>query len=591
MEDVNYRRIKERMKSRSLDLWGVENPNLMDPVIELLFDVFSYELSKIYQDVKLSDSKLLERLSKILVRENWSLPMPAHALLHTQPSESIMEIDEKSGYYLQKVTQSGVLDVIFTPLAKQKLVNARVYCAAFNKQLVFYSDNSEPQLTLKSYTENKLPDYNMWIGIEVEKHLLNRLEEIPLCILLHDSGLIPFIKLARAYDSNGQELELLQKVAEEDKVLEHYYTSVYHYYREFLYTLRLKEGKRNMQDLIGQVGEFFDHAEMEEFNKELYWIKLEFPVAFVKDELEKVEPSINTYPVVNRRPAYKQHSVTRNGKIVSLNTREKEYFLNIKSLIDDKGSEYKSALQNSIDRPDCSYSLYTGVIEQFDERNAKAVLNQVIQTVREEGSSFSAVGYDIINAHLEDLKDRLDLLEQKVNYRFKNVNDDSDRLYLLTIPFSNSEQLECNYWNTLAEMANGIEKTTVLSQYQSGGIKAESIILKTDSTGGMLRRTTQNQVNNLRFGLLSKDRIVSNEDIKGHIKTIMGENVQSVKIESGVSISTNPKQGLIRTINVNIQTAKAKFMNDEDKHRMAHSIQLELQNKSVHNTPYKVNIY
>ena len=64
MVNNDYKKIKERMKMRSMQLWGIENTQKVDPVVEMFLDVFSYELSKVHQEVKVSDAKLLERISK-----------------------------------------------------------------------------------------------------------------------------------------------------------------------------------------------------------------------------------------------------------------------------------------------------------------------------------------------------------------------------------------------------------------------------------------------------------------------------------------------------------------------------------------------
>jgi len=589
MVDINYNKIKDRMKMRSMELWGIEQNKTIDPVIDLFIDVFSYELSRIYQEVKISDAKLLERISKILVNQNWSLPLPAHALLKVQPLEEIGKVDTNTQLYFQKIAKGGeeYLDFFFTPLKKQKLIKAKIYCTAIEQSITINGIKKTDNLTVKTYKDETIPDYTIWVGIELATSLLEKLDEIPISILLNDSDLNPYLKMVKVSDYDGNELELNQ---EEDKAekKEHYYTSINRYYQDYLYTLNLTGSSKKKHSLTERCKTVFNEAGLEEYNTDLFWLQISFPVAFEKRELEKIEISLNTFPIVNRKLSYKQHNIKKNGKIVSLPSSDNEHFLNMESLVDNRGDIYNNALQNDLNNLEGSFSIYSGDLQQFDERNAKSILNQVMQTVREEGSSFSSVGYDLLNVYLEDLNSKLDDLEQKVNYKYKDVSDNSEKLYLLTIPYKTTDICECTYWTTNAHLANGIGKDSLLSPYQTIGLEAESILLCTGTVGGMLKNGKNEKINNLRYGLIAKDRIVSNEDVKEFVSITIGSSLKKVTVKSGVGISPERKQGLIRTIAIDV-TLRGE-LNNENKNKLGHFLQLELENRSVHSTPYQVKI-
>ena len=321
----------------------------------------------------------------------------------------------------------------------------------------------------------------------------------------------------------------------------------------------------------------------------MFWIKINFPVVFNPKELEKLSISLNTFPVVNRRLQYKQHSLERNGKIASLQTIN-ELFLNIESVVDNAGRQYLNTLTNDINNIKGSYSLYFGELEQFDERNAKAVLERVIQMVREEGSSFSAVGYDLLNAYLDELNERLNVLERKVNVGYKNVSNNNDRQYLLVIPHNDASHLECQFWTTDADAANGITQDTLIGQFQSNDFKGSSIRLQTDTVGGNVKNNAKEKISNMRYGLLSRDRIVSKEDVKEFVKKSIGKNVEAVRVKPGVGISNSPKGGLIRTTQVEITLTDSAKLTSENKQRLSNALVQELEQKSVQNLPYSVLI-
>ncbi|MBL4746744.1 MAG: hypothetical protein JKY08_10295 [Flavobacteriaceae bacterium] len=590
MIDDNYRKIKERMRNRSMELWEVSDPRALDPLIDLMLDVFSYELSKVYQDVKISDSKLLERISKILVNEKWSLPLPSHALLKAMPSERMDIVGRTTHFYLQKAVKTERLyDVFFTPLNNHTIIDAHVYCTCLDEKIVLNDEYGETKIELQAVNEQKVGEYNLWLGISIKPSLLKKLETLPICILLNGSLLDSYIKMIDIFDESGNKLALTPRENTAEKE-EHYFESVHTYYKNYLYDIDISNSSKKQQTLINRVGDTFDAEELVAHDTDLFWLRLSFPVAFTKEELGKIAISLNTFPIVNRKLSDKQHSLKKNGKIVSISPLSTECFLNIEYLIDDKGEEFQSVLKNNIDDLEGSYSLFFGDVEQFDERNAKSVLNKVIQTVREEGSSFSAVGYDLLNAYLEDLNKKLDELQQKVDYGYKGIKGGGEKVYLLSIPYETSDVFECSYWVSDLNMVNGIEKGTLLSEYKSGGLVANSIILQTESIGGVIRKGEKEKIRSLRYGLISKDRIVSNEDIKSFIKMTVGKIIQTVDIKPGVGLSTNRKQGLVRTVDVFIKISSEGKLDEDNKKRLSHFLQMMLQNKSVQTIPYNVNI-
>lgn len=587
MIDNTYTTLKERMKKRSMEFWGIENPQNIDPIIEMLLDVFSYEISKLHQEVKVSDAKLLERIATILLNENWSLPTPAHALLSVQPEEPIAELEKTTQLFFQKMNKGILNEIFFTPIKNQHLIQAKIHCTAWGHQIHLNTEEA-PKPIIRTYEETKIPDYTLWVGIDIDELLLQKINKIPLSLLLKDARLAPYLNMCTVQDYEGNTLNLHQEQEDKNTNKEHYYTAVQRYYQDYLYTVDLSNSTKKKHTVTQRCNAIFDAQELEAHNTALFWLQLSFPVAFTEKELENITIATNTFPIVNRKRLYKQHDIKRNGKIISLHAHENEYFLNVASLIDNEGKQYNSALKNDIENMAGSFSLYFGDIEQFDKRNAKSILSNVIQTIREEGSSFSAVGYDVLNAYLEDLNDLLDTLERKVNLSYRYVHNTNEKVYLQTIPYKTSTSYECSYWTTKAEVANAIPKGTLLNQYKTIGLQPDSIQLQTDTVAGRAKKGAKEKISSFRYGLLAKDRIVSNEDIKEFIHTTLGNGVKSATITSGVGMAIHKKQGLVRTINV--QIVLNENLSHENKKRLAHFVQLELEHRSVHNTPYRVNI-
>ena len=195
-----------------------------------------------------------------------------------------------------------------------------------------------------------------------------------------------------------------------------------------------------------------------------------------------------------------------------------------------------------------------------------------------------------MNAHLEDLSTKLDVLEKKVNVSYKNMIGTLEKQYLITEPFENTTFYECEFWKTNGSLANGILEHTPFNQYQSIEVQSHFISLQTETVGGIIRTTTKEKINSLRSGIITRERIVSKEDIKAFVKGMIGTTIDSVEVRSGVMVSPKRKEGLVRTSHVTIELSSKYAMNSENKKRMAQFIQSELEHRSVQSIPYQVQI-
>lgn len=91
-----------------------------------------------------------------------------------------------------------------------------------------------------------------------------------------------------------------------------------------------------------------------------------------------------------------------------------------------------------------------------------------------------------------------------------------------------------------------------------------------------------------RYGLLSRERIISKEDIKSYLLHKLGKYVESVEVGNGVAISPDSKKGLIRVTEVKIKLGQ--FDKDEipNLEELAHYLEKDLTERSVCNSNYKI---
>ena len=94
-----------------------------------------------------------------------------------------------------------------------------------------------------------------------------------------------------------------------------------------------------------------------------------------------------------------------------------------------------------------------------------------------------------------------------------------------------------------------LHQTWYHSQFSA---KAKSITFLTESTGGELEQKGSDSIQAYRYALMTRDKIVSIEDIKAYCQMVMKDELKSIKVNRGTIISDKPKEGFVKTIDVSI---------------------------------------
>lgn len=589
MIDEYFVKIKNRMLIRSKELWGIKDIKNIDPILDLLLHTFSYEISKLHQQIDLSDKEILHKLSRILVSNKWILPLPSHALLKAQPEENITELKISDHFFCTKRRfGEKKLDVFFTPIIERKLINAAVKLIGYDTAFFFENQFNEKERYFNLSDKERIKDYEFWFGIDISDSLLETIEDLSLCFTSKDNSLLPFLKTMQIFDVSGNSLNLSnEKLGGEGNAETHYFNEVVSFYEDSFYNLKLATSNKTKK----AVNELFSVDEdIAEETKKLLWFKVRLPEVFSKEKISGIDVSLNTFPVVNRKLESKQHNFKKNGKILSILNGKENYFLNIEELVDNNGNQYTNIIDTdtNVNKSEGSYSLYFGDIGRFDTRSAKMLLSKTFQTVREEGSAFSAVGYDIIQAYLVDLHNKLDEITKKIDTEFGDANMmNSGKTFLLTHPYKDAFNYEFKFWLTNADQANDIDRSHTFSQYKTGKFKDDSIVLKTPTLGGIIREEEQDKINGLRYGLLTRERIVTREDAKSFVRNKIGDFIEDITIKDGVMIAKEKKKGLARTTELRIKT-NDKLFSEERKELFSYYLEKELEKKSISNIIYKV---
>ena len=587
--DKRYLRIKERLLDRALDLWGIEDERQLDPVVDLLLEAVAFESFQLEETLARADAALLGRLSRLLIPQKWMLPRPAHGLLsvHPKSGEHLMELSPHDHFSVNRVVQ-GVKSppLFFTPLYATQLLDAQIRYRLWGTQL-------EELGRRRCYTEqafaeeDRLGDHTLYLGIQIAEENLVHTDRLRLAILPERGELLPFLSEIQAFDAYEHPLVIQAQNIPEASYEGHYVQDLKEHYCHYLYEIELRESKAScsLTSLFPKLKE--ELQELHDVASQLYWIRLEFPAVFTLDDMASMRVHLNTVPVINRRLIRKLHSLEREGRILSLSTSDQGHFLSIESLEDNLGKVYIPRERSYEAGALGVYSLYFGDLERFDASDAQRQLRRVLQLVREEGNAFSAVDNSSFASVLKELQDRLTTLEKTVG-KMQSESGPS-KAFLMTMPEAEAEHLALSYWESTGGLANGLSPQDIIQSLEPDKFDSASIRLRTKTKGGRAAETEDMLIAHLRYGLLSKERIVTKEDVKSYLKHRLGITLKQVDLRDGVTISQEPNKGLVRCTDVFLELVKqGTELNEEDQAHLSSRLETELKERSVAHTTYKV---
>jgi len=102
---------------------------------------------------------------------------------------------------------------------------------------------------------------------------------------------------------------------------------------------------------------------------------------------------------------------------------------------------------------------------------------------------------------------------------------------------------------------------------------------------------TEDGLNAYRRALLSKDRVVTAEDIKALCFEHFGKSLEKVDVKKGIAAGTTSDTGFIRTVDIHIQLHKRAVQFPEEELKfLKEDLMVKLEESSMNILPYRIFI-
>lgn len=615
----NREQIKNRMMKTAARLWGYsedETESSFDPLVNVLFSSCALELEKISNEIHASRARLLERMVQLLSPEVLCGPLPAHAIMHARSIDELGRLKETDQFYCSQRTgasyesvNTGYKDIFFAPTGSFQVNAAAVSYLATGHQLFRYRDMISKEVITHCLPGKELEQSVLWIGITGQrinlqntqcyfdiKNEVNRelfYQNLPQAKWYYGDEELSVLTGYNQDNISGEHLDIKQLLTRRNTAAWKYKEHVNAFYKSKFITVR-DTGKRILPEMASApavLAQAYDKKEWQSLHPEkVHWIKIKFPENISSAVLQDVVCHFNCFPVLNCQLHEMLHHVRDMLNIVPLYSND--IFFDLHEISDLDGNMYNiRAVEKNVNEK-LTVILRQGGIGRFDERDAAMIIENIIQLLSDESAAFAVLGRDFLGSEMKQLQQIIYKLEQQM------VTRELQREYTPFLVMRQTEDADVNnmvvtHWSTCGEQGNDIKAGTTLQTYKASGLYHSGCTLVSATVGGRERLSASESITAYKSALLSRDRLISMEDIKVFCRLQLGSKARAVEVKKGVMVPRQVSQGFARTIDVTIWLNRKDYMDAQDSNHLNYwkeSLALQLTDKSAGLTPFRVFI-
>ena len=602
-------RIKSRILKKAADLWGYQEAEIdaFDPLVNLLVEATSVEFEKVYQEINATQNRLVDRLANLMIPDILDTTKPAYSILKVRSVEPEGTVPIDAQFVFRKpaanrnTTENS--EFFFSPLRACKIWDGSVkMLATYNAIYQIEQGNQKiPFITTENATANDAR--SLWIGLELNTKIetLQNIsfffdwqnepsrdyfyQNLPFCRwFLGNQELNLSNGIAKQETAKGNVLEEEFNIAQQienqiDAIFDKCFITVQT-------TKKWSEMGGVLQKYPPEFEQLFSWNELKGMKNDLLWLRVEFPHFLPLEVLHNIFCGINCLPVINRRLYKLTYRLQQHTNIIPLESNES--FLVVKDVRNTNNAIFRPIpFGNFQDLAIETYTLRQQGVGRFDSRNAKELLYYVLEVLRDESASFSALGEDFLTSIIRELNQNIARLEQKVN---QDQVSKSPSPYMIVKPKNAGENIYIEFWATNGEAANKIPSGSKLAAYSGSYLDKNDIFLITSTTGGKEKLSASEKVYTYKKTILSRSRIVTLEDIKTFCQAELGKRVKKVEIQKGFKTAGNTQSGFTRCIQIGLTPTDARSQSNEEWRNICERLQAQLTIQSANNLPYLVRV-
>lgn len=626
--DFTRDEVRKRMVERAASIWQmrVRDVDTADPLVGYLMDACAFEFENTSKVIESTRQRIIDRLASVMCPEVIDVPRPAHAILSCRPESRVLDLPQSAQFYHRQLRRNEAgdnQDLLFSPVKMSRLINGEIRFILTEQELAQLRGRDRLTIQPKPQYDPITSYQSVWIGLELDEGV-SSLSDLSFYFDWEnetDSAKATFCRKIQDENQtswwlNGQQLTVntgiykpnsteeetdilpFQRLSDELDGLELLEQEVINYYEQAFVTMNQVPGRSEMDYSVYSYPSGFvlaDNLAQRFFNQKLLWIELRLRRDFPKEAIAKMDVRINCFPVMNRRVNENYQRLQQSINVYPLISPEE--FLFMKRVYYSDGSDlYRSSpLRSSEEMAENSFMYRAQGVGRFDVRDAREVLHYVQQLLREENRAFSALGsgvfMEIIAKLTQNVKDLKNKLERESVNSFKIGHP-----YVFIRPRDKMDSnVYIEFWSTNGTQANGIRAGARMNLHtESFGLNEASVLLLTDTVGGRDKPEVAEKELILRQTLLSRNRLVTQEDIRSACQNFfykrLNNQVVNVTVRKGFADGLVEGAGYVRCIDVLIIPRNPDILSADDWVNECERCRHYLAGQSAMNLPYRVRM-
>lgn len=604
-------RIKSRILKKAADLWGYKEGEMesFDPLVKLLIEAFAGEFEKLSYEISETQLRVIERLTG-LISPDLDIVKPSCAIIQTRAVDSGTTVTRDAQFLLKKAEDRSKstgdkenMEVFLSPVDEYPLYKGSIlYCVT--QRNVFNFENGTKRIFLIENDGKDFEEYNtLWLGLDLEEDpssfngmsfffdWLNEPQKelfsqyLPYTEWSFHNGEKLEVRIGLKAGMGGQNQVSLDRLFDVSKKMEEQVSLLF---SKYFVTLNDSVEARELRSRVRYPEIFekkFSAQELKIFKKELYWLKIKFPGYCPPEILNNILSAINCFPVLNRRIHKINYKAQQTINVIALESADS--FLTVKEVRNDSNKVYKGIPLAGLKELEVATYTIRSAINRLDQRQAREILNYLLELLQDEGASFAAMGEDFLNSQILEMNQNIARLEQRLKKQSENK---SANPYIVLNALAPGETVFIEYWSSQGESANNIPSGSKVTLFSGSYLDNNSTWLMTTTKGGQEKARGEQKINLLRKSLLSRDRIVTLEDIKIACWEVLGNKARDIHVKKIFDTGKTPSIGFIRTILIEIIPQGTKTLVDEEWINVCENLKITLESRSTANWPYKIGI-
>ena len=610
---MRQERIKDRVLKRAARSWGfsdVEMETSFDPVVSMMLNALSYELEKVAHELEDSKTRVVERVLEIMFPEVTAGAKPARAIMHASPIDNNIKVSlqnqmmvNRRMHNIYNPLEPITKEIALSPTLEVKLAMGEVKYIAYERNLfevsnVFYKDS------IRDY-KHSLPSGEVFLGIELRDQTVSELEDLMLYIDIkntHQKEMYHYylkqmkcyqddveIKVEQGYNVPVNNLDIENIINRNYTHLSEFMQEVNEYYFDNFYTFKGALKHKKIQE-YRQEYQVFQDVTVKNDNP-IIWVKMIFSESLIPQVLDNVSFTANCFPVINK----KRHVINKtiNGFLsyVALDTGNNIY-LDVDAVVDGYANNFEIKEFKDGVIEEGSAVLRTGGVSRFDSRSASELLQNVLDLLKDESSSFAGLGKDFMNSALIEINQLLASVEQQAKESSFSKNNDPYLMIKPKVEETTGKSFSISYWSTCAEEGNDIKAGTILDCKDDLFFVSKEAVLVTNTVGGTNKQNNKDRILAYRNALLTRGRVVTFADIKAFGFNHFKSCITDIKIEKGTRKEISVKAGFSRTVDIHLKVdlVEKGYLSVTEWEYLCESFMKNLKNRSSNVFPYRLFI-